>query len=353
MCNHYESNLSKHAYVACDFKSDLAGIVKDQLNRVGVRYDDKMGVDDLVARYLEMLKRRISPKPRAVHFSEEIQDTLGSLIRKHAKRRSEDALEAWRTAFYIRHLLWTGESVTGFLTKNVNRVRSRDGLLWDFGMHHFHLSRRVDKDGFVERSSYLLFAIITGEGAYFVDIRPHPEPGSLRWSGQELRDIVHRNWPELLERHAVRGVEGDILTDREVGNLRAKNCNYVARVGGKAVSTIGGGTMADGSSAVYRGWGMELLHHVKSHQLYFDGQPAELRSGLEAMGIDVAGGVECKLVLLDAVEPTSEVVTALRDDRCLSRDLARIGFAVVEASTMAAIVVCPATIKMSGLRQSG
>ena len=231
MCNDYERDLAEHEDVVCNFESDLAKIVTDEFDRVGVRYDDRMTVDDLVARYLEMLNRRIIPNPRTVYFSEEIQDTLGSLIRKHAKRGSEDALEAWRTAFYISHLLRVGMNVTECLTKNVKRVRSGDGLLWDFGMHHFHLTRRVDKDGFVERSSYLLFAIITGEVAYFVDIRPHPEPGSLGWSRQELPDIVHSNWPELLEGHVVRGMEGDILTDREVRNLRDKNCNYVARVG--------------------------------------------------------------------------------------------------------------------------
>ena len=339
MCNDSESNLSKHAYVVCDLRSDLATIIKDQLDRVAVRYDDKMGIDDLVARYLEMLNRRIVPKHRTVYLSQEFQDTLGSLTRKHAKRGSEDAIEAWRTAFHLRHLLTRGKNVTGFLTKNVRRVSSRDGLLWDFGMHHFHLSRRVDKEGFVERSGYLLFAIITGEGAYFVDIRPHPEAGGLGWSRQDLLDIVHSNWPELLESHVIRGVEGDILTNREVRNLRATNCNYVVRVRGRAVSTLGEGMTADGSSAVCQVLGMELLHQVTSHQSYFDGQPAELRFALKAMGVDVAAGVECKLVLLDALEPTKEVVSALHHSRCMSRDLARMGFAVVESTTEAAIVV--------------
>ena len=112
MCNDYERDLAEYEDVVCNFESDLAKIVTDEFDRVGVRYDDRMTVDDLVARYLEMLNRRIIPNPRTVYFSEEIQDTLGSLIRKHAKRGSEDALEAWRTAFYISHLLRVGMNVT-------------------------------------------------------------------------------------------------------------------------------------------------------------------------------------------------------------------------------------------------
>ena len=292
-----------------------------------------------MARYLEITNRRIPARPRTVLFSQEAQESLGSLKRKHAKKGSEDTVEAWRTVFHIRHLLTEGKTVTAFLTKNVTRLKSRDGLLWDFGMHHFHLVRRIDKEGFVERSSYLLYAIVTADSAYFVDIRPHPEFGGRGWSRQDLRDIVHKNWPDLLEPRVVRGVEGEVLTDREVMTLRSKNVNYVARVGGRAVSGIGGGTMADGSSAVFRRNAMELLHHVKAHQTYFDGQPQEVMAALETMDVDVAAGVECRLVMLDAVEPATEVLDALSHRQCMSRELVRMGFAVVESSTGAAIVV--------------
>ena len=31
-----------------------------------------------------------------------------------------------------------------------------DGLLWDFGIHHFHLNTTTEASGFVNRSDYLL-----------------------------------------------------------------------------------------------------------------------------------------------------------------------------------------------------
>ncbi len=339
MSNQRQRNPAEHTYIVCDLESDLAKIVKGQLDENGILYNAKMSIEDLVARCLEITNRRIPATPRTVFFSEEAHESLSSLKRKHAKKGSEDAIEAWRTVFHIGRLLNEGKRVTPFLTKNVTRLTSRDGLLWDFGMHHFHLARRMEKEGFVERSSYLLYAIITGERAFFVDIRPHPERGGLGWSRHDLLDIVRKNWPDLLEARVVRGVEGEVLTDREVMNLRNKNVNYVAREGGKAVAAIGGGTMADGSSAICRWTAMKLLHNVRWHQSYFDGQPAELRSVLESMGVNVADGVECELVLPDVGTPTSDVLDALHDEPGMSGELARMGFVVVEASKKAPIIV--------------
>ena len=131
------------------------------------------------------------------------------------RTRGDGALEAWRTVFDLRHRLVKGERVTHFLSKGIAEAKSQDGMLWDFGMHHFHLCRRLDPSvGFVERSDYLLFAIIADDAAYFVDVRKHHDPKGLGWVRQDLLRIVHSNWPALIERHELRGVTGDTLRIR-------------------------------------------------------------------------------------------------------------------------------------------
>ena len=68
--------------------------------------------------------------------------------------QQERAAEAWGAVFFLCYLLTEGLNVNGFLSKGINFAtgrRSRDGLLWDFGMHHFHLSQKFDADGFVKR----------------------------------------------------------------------------------------------------------------------------------------------------------------------------------------------------------
>ena len=63
------------------FESDLVGIVKRQFDELGIRYDRSIDACSLAARYFEMLRRRIAPTPRRVHFSKEIDHSLGNLPR--------------------------------------------------------------------------------------------------------------------------------------------------------------------------------------------------------------------------------------------------------------------------------
>ena len=327
-----------------NFKSDLEQIAKEQFDSNDIFYEANMDVGRLAVRYFEMRNRLIVPSPRNVVFSEEIHDSLGRLARETEAEEREKALEAWRAVFLIRLLLKEGENVNGFLSKGIKSAtgeKSKDGLLWDFGMHHFHLSTQCESSGFVERSGYLLYAIITQEGAYFVDIGPHRDPrGQGReWVRQDLLCIAHSNWPELIESYVLRGQTGTVLTDEEKQNLRKKNINHVTELGGKAVLPIGGGTMSDGSSAVCLMWASRLLHEIDQHQRYFDEYQGEVRSQLEASGTKIAGELDFQLVLLDGLNPPAVLIDSLREDRCLSRELCRMGFVIVETTTRRPVIV--------------
>ena len=328
-----------------NFTSDLANIIKQQFDKVGISYDNSLGVCDLAARYLEMLNRRVVPTPRKVHFSNEVHDSLGKLTDESNAEQREKALEAWRTVFYIRHLLIEGENVTRFLSKGVNDSKSQDKKLWDFGMHHFHLNRtRKTSGGFVVRSDYLLFAIITDADAYFVDVRPHRDSQRLEWVRQDLLGIVDSNWPELIESNILRGIKGDgvldgVLKDEVIKEHRRKSINHTPQFREDVISPLGGGMMTDGSSTLCRLWVSRLMQEIERHQSYFDDQPAEVRSGLEASGIKPADKMEFELVLLEILNPPAEVVDLLSAEQCLSRELCRMGFVIVEKNTRVPIVV--------------
>ena len=348
-CDWLRCLLNPISALMTNFKSDLVRIIKQNFDNAGIAYDNAMDVCSLTASYLEMLNRRVVPIPRTVHFSEEIHNSLGSLIREGDMERQEKAKEAWRTVFCIRHLLTEGQSVNGFLSTGIEFAtgeRSRDELLWDFGLHHFHLSRKpysgkkIEGKGFVERSDYLLFAIITQNHAYLVDVRPHQDPQKLGWVRQELRKIVYRNWPELIESHILRGVQGDMLTDEKLKELRRKNVNHCPKLGDRAVAPLGGGTMADGSSALCKVMAMRLLHEIERHQFYFDTKPPDLLSALKDKGLDIAGEIEFELVLLDELNPPAERVDSLKDNHCLSKDLYCFGLAVMERTTRLPIAIC-------------
>lgn len=323
-----------------DFLADLADIVRGCFADEGIEYCGNGDPGGLAALYCETRIRRIIPRPREVHFSDEIHSSLGGLARETDAGKRDGALEAWRTVFALRHRLVSGEEVTQFLSKRVAEATSQDAMLWDFGMHHFHLRSRLDHSGrFVERSDYLLFAIIADDAVYLVDVRKHHDPEGLGWVRQDLLRIVHSNWPALVESHELRGVTGDRLTDQTKQLLRKRNVNHVSEFGGKAIAPIGWGVAANGSSAWCRVWGDKLIHEIKQHERYLNGQPTELRRALVEAGVELAERMEFHLVPIDGLSPTTELLEALRADQCLSKDLCGMGFAIVEATTGSPVVV--------------
>jgi len=322
-----------------NFESDLIDIIKKQFSIENIHYKLDGSAGYFASRYYEMRIRKIVPTPRIVHFSNEIHDSLGKLARETSAERKGKALESWQTVFLIRKLLVNGKDVKQFLSKNIKDSESKDGLLWDYGIHHFHLSGRLEESGFVERSDYLLFAIIADSEAYFVDIRLHNDSEGLEWVRQDLLNIVHSNWPELIKQYILQGQSGHVLTDNRKKELRRKNVNDIPQIGGRAIAPLGGGVASDGSSALCRIRGDQLLHEIEKHQLYFDSQPAELRSELEIKGVKNSGSMEFKLVPLNSLNLSKELINSLRENQCLSKNLCKMGFIIVEVTSRLPVVV--------------
>ena len=321
------------------FEKDLETIIRRNLDQAEVHYDAGMRLDDLVARYIEMATRRVAPKPRRVLFSEEFHESLGKLFNERSVEQRQKALEAWRAVFLLRHLLQNGENVVRFLSRKIDQLTIKDGLLWDFGMHHFHLSTQTDETGFVIRSDYLLFAIITQEVAYLVDVRLHRDPESLGWVRQDLLKIVHSNWPEVLDGHELKGVLGTEITDKQRKEIRRKSANAASVLGNKTIYSIGGGTMANGSSTLCRVYAMKLLHEIRRHQSYFDDRPSEVLSAFRWKGKELNGEVNFELVALEEINASDSLVKALEREQCMSKELWQIGFVIVEATTRIPIII--------------
>ncbi len=218
-----------------NFDADLRDIIESYFASEGIRYESSDELSRLAVHYSEMRIRRIPAVPRTVHFSNEIHSSLGELARETDSAKAAKTSEAWGTVFYLHQLFVEGESVIPHLSRRVENAATQDPLLWDWALHHLHLRRHPEDSGFVKRSDYLLFAIVTGTEAFFVDVRPHTDPEKLLWYRQDLMRIVHSNWPELIKPNVLHGVTGDELTDQQRKVLREKNTNSVMELGGKAV----------------------------------------------------------------------------------------------------------------------
>ncbi len=320
-------------------RSDLSRLIEDQFDKNRIKYDRSMPLDRLAARYFEMNQRCIQPVPRRVHISDRTYASLGKLMRRG--KDDPAALDAWFTVFRLRQLLVEGAIVNAFLSSRIRRANVRDGLLWDYGMHHFHLCGEMDAGGFVKRSDHLLFAIVAREDAYFVDVRPHPRNGGIEWSNQELLRIVHANWPELIEANVLNGILGTELTDGEKHELRRNNVNSAVEIDGKAIAPLGGGMAGDGSSVLCTHYASRLLRDLRRHEEILDSEDVRqaVAQNLRANGFDVGSTLEFELVFLEDLSRTPEQLDELTAETCVSRDLFAMGLAVIEKGTGSPIVL--------------
>ena len=320
-------------------ESDLSRLIRGQFDKNGISFKRSMRLDRLTARYFEMTTRLIQPVPRDVHFSDQIHTSLGELSREGESDSS--ARDAWGMVFGLRQHLVNGVNVNAFLSRNIRYADGWDGLLWTYGMHHFHLGRETDKDGFVKRSKRLLFAIVTPTDAYFVDVRPHPQKDGIGWVSQELLHIVHSSWPNLIEANVFHGVAGDELTDEEMQELRRKNMNYAMTIDGKAIAPLRGGIAGDGSSVLCTFSADSLLRELRHHEEVLRSKEVRqaVAEDLRGKGHDVEPTPEFELVILEDLAPTPELIAALTAQGCISRDLCRRGFAIVEKKSRSPIVI--------------
>ena len=224
-----------------------------------------------------------------------------------------------------------------YLSREINDSNNNDPMLWEWGIHHFHLNRKVDKTGLIERSDYLLFALIYDDAALFIDVRKHRHPEGLEWVRQDLWEIVHSNWPQEMCSHELYGVIGDVISDKEKKVLRGKkkgpSCNHVMELHGHAFAPYGGGLTRGGRSLLCRAKADKLVWELERHEKVLRGCDQELRAAFKASSMNLSGEVELRLALVEDIGPTAKAMESLQEDDCLSRDLCQMGFVVVEAES--------------------
>ena len=150
---------------------------------------------------------------------------------------------------YIENAITTGKDLSPFMTKNTRDLNKEDLLLNDWGIYHLHLSDEM-QNGYIERSSFLLLALISDENVYFIECIPHPTSGDLLpWGLVEYLEIIDSNWPEYIDRWRISTGSSQLLehfTEKEYLDLRMKGCNVSIELqSGKVIFGPGGGVTCD------------------------------------------------------------------------------------------------------------
>lgn len=228
-----------------DLMKDLKEIFIKQFG-----YTNTEDIHKLACRYLNTLSKKIKPTPRDVFISEELRYKNITEGIKHGKNAKEinDSFDIIKTKFE------EGSDVNPYLSKHIFNSDYGDGLLNSWGIYHLHLCNSPDKKTphLYRRSDRVLFCRIVGTDVYFIDVLPHPS--GKGFLGHDLLKIIVNNWPEILERFKIQGIEGTKYTDDENWLLRQKGINTPITIDGNTYLPIGGG----GISAK----GTNLMHSV-------------------------------------------------------------------------------------------
>ena len=212
-----------------DFKRDWHETLRFKMDTEwGLKVDD-IPNEKLPIYFFDFQKRRIDAMPREIKISD-----VFDCSKKHQK--------GW---IKIQKDFKEGNDLTPHLHKAIERIESLDRMLNDWGIHHFHLGHKYETDSnFMERSGPLLFGIVTSEVFYAINIFLHGD-----WEKQDILEIVHRNWPELLSKFNVKGLAPDRITDSQKKELRRKNVNSMITVlDGTMYFPIGGGMTMSGAN---------------------------------------------------------------------------------------------------------
>ncbi|MBE7046289.1 MAG: hypothetical protein E7396_02620 [Ruminococcaceae bacterium] len=214
-----------------EIEMDLIQNMKDQLKERLTKAGIKTVSDNPLYDFFNFKKRYIAPKPRIIKKSKEFICPTGY----------ELALDE------IEEKILNGSNLSPYLSKEIKDAGYNDDILNDWNIHHLHLSRRMGKDGFVQRSNYQLFIFITDDICHLIQIYPHNKPHL--YSTQEMIKIIDKNWPDLLKRNLIKGDLTVSVNDAEYDELRkAHITTFVQTEPNRIFGVIGGGYMSNGYS---------------------------------------------------------------------------------------------------------
>jgi hypothetical protein len=165
------------AELRVDFLADVVVTARDELRAGGFSVSSTASAYDVLFDLFDLVRRQVPQRARQVLRSQEFRcpiHLVSGLVCLEEKLR-------------------LGLDVTPHTSRGTKRLRRPDGLLNDWGIHHFHLGVVIESDGYVRRTGVLLFAYVTDNEAYLIQTLPHNS-----WTERALMDVLRGNWPDLL-----------------------------------------------------------------------------------------------------------------------------------------------------------
>lgn len=180
-----------------------------------------------------------------------------------------------------------GENLNRYQSKR-NLSQFKDAMLYDWGVRHFHLGGKGNiGEKFSSRTGELLFVLVKDDAIYLIGVYNHKS-----WSKTEIIEVIHENWPFLLEQSKNQFFSSINWTPTEgdIPGLRKCALNYTIQTkDGTSYTSLGGGILPCGNSmkvsaylSALNDWIASLENNVKeqSNSLIADAQKAGIETDL-------------------------------------------------------------------------
>jgi hypothetical protein len=278
---HSTSNTNAEMDLKIDFTNDLGKILQQKLLDSGYSIKPNQTTDSICIQYFNTLKRRIKPRPRKVLMTKEFKCPV----------------EYTEGINIITQKVETAQDLTPHLNK-IHNPSDSDSLLNDWGIYHFHLGTLLERSGFVNRTGPLLFARVTDDFFYMLDVLGHNN-----WYQQRLIELIHENWKSSLDMYRLpEGYRSSFspITDQEVEIFRKANINTFIQVSdGTTYVPPGGGQAINGISSDVRVTCNIYLGTVRNFEKYVKDNLANYRDIARQNGLELPQQTHFQLQLVD------------------------------------------------------
>ncbi|MEZ8057222.1 hypothetical protein [Vibrio splendidus] len=213
-----------------NFYADWVDLLRDILvNYWGYDATEVRRIDNekLPIHYFNAEQRRVESTSRTIKYSDVF----------HCPAELNSGWEL------LKNKMESGNDLAPHLSKFVSLIDKTDPMLNDWKIHHFHLGTELEGN-YIKRTGPLVFAYVTNDEIYVVNIFSHGQ-----WENTDIVEIIHRNWPHLIEQFKLKGVKRmayePTIQDRK--QLRKVNANsFVTVTDGTVYAPIGGGSSSAG-----------------------------------------------------------------------------------------------------------
>ena len=180
--------------------------------------------EEAIMTWFNYLHRRIPAQPR-------------KLVSNPSLVCPAEVVKGWTI---LQQEVKKGTDLTPRLSRKIEDADYNDGMLNDWGFHHFHLGTAFDPKHprLIQGTSFVLFAIVDPYEFYPIDFVQHGA-----WGDKAILEKAISEFPNRFEKFCLKGITGiaSPLTGENVDEMRKCGVNIFHQIGDKIYAPPGMG----------------------------------------------------------------------------------------------------------------